>query len=146
MTSRFWEKVNKSGECWLWTAGKTSGYGVIRVDGKNFLAHRLSWEWANGSIPDGMCIDHICLERSCVNPKHLRVVTRALNNQNKAGARSDNRCGVRGVRLHPGRRKPFQARAGLNGRQYSNGYHATVEDAAAAALEIRRRILTHSER
>jgi hypothetical protein len=53
---RFWEKVDKKGPvhpilgklCWIWTAGRNSGYGQFRIGGRHVLAQRLAWEWATG--------------------------------------------------------------------------------------------------
>lgn len=75
---RFWPKVNKeaSGGCWEWTAAKMPmGYG--RFDGK--LAHRLAYELLVGPIPDGLVIDHLCRNKSCVNPGHLEPVQQGVN-------------------------------------------------------------------
>ena len=57
---------------WLWTGMMHSG-GYGKLDGK--LAHRVSWELEHGAVPDGLYIDHVCRERRCVNPAHLRLVT-----------------------------------------------------------------------
>ena len=71
--------------CWLWTAANNgNGYGVIgiargKVGSRNAYAHRLSYEWAFGKIPDGMEIDHKCRVRCCVNPDHLEAVTHKVN-------------------------------------------------------------------
>lgn len=80
---RFWVKVNKTETCWLW-AGATNGvgYGVIGRGGRgsgNAYAHRLSYEWAKGPIPEGLDLDHLCRNRACVNPDHLEPVTRSVN-------------------------------------------------------------------
>jgi hypothetical protein len=77
---RFWAKVDKSGEeCWLWTAHlDKDGYGFFRIGGKgsrNLRAHRVSYEWARGPIPETLQLDHLCRTPSCVNPEHLEPVT-----------------------------------------------------------------------
>lgn len=62
--------------CWLWMMALGSdGYGRISIRGRTRLAHRASWEAHRGAIPVAMVIDHLCRNRSCVNPDHLRVTT-----------------------------------------------------------------------
>ena len=66
--------------CWLWTSSKTpDGYGKTSLRRKTLLAHRVSFEHAVGSIPQGMELDHLCRNRACVNPEHLEIVTRRIN-------------------------------------------------------------------
>ena len=66
------------GDCWEWQAAKNSaGYGVVRVDGRLVLAHRHVYEQMVGPIT-GEC-DHLCRNRSCVNPDHIEDVTRRVN-------------------------------------------------------------------
>lgn len=74
---RFWEKVDKTGDCWLWTAGTTIyGYGVIGVGPhKVGHAHRISYEWAYGRIPNGLHVCHRCDVPACVRPAHLFLGT-----------------------------------------------------------------------
>jgi len=69
--------------CWLWLAGITgAGYGAIRVDGRNELAHRLSYNLAYGHFPNNQpVIRHICNLRCCVNPDHLIAGTQQDNCQ-----------------------------------------------------------------
>lgn len=38
------------------------------------LVHRAAWVAVNGQVPLGMTIDHLCKERRCVNPEHLRLL------------------------------------------------------------------------
>ena len=67
--------------CWEWS-GRISdkGYGQFHVSGKEVSAHRYSFEFYNNKkISDGLVIDHICRNRSCVNPNHLREVTVKVN-------------------------------------------------------------------
>lgn len=81
---RFWPKVNKSDDCWVWLGGKDShGYGVfsIRLNGKSHSvgAHKFSYELLVNKVPKGMELDHLCRNRGCVNPAHMEVVTARTN-------------------------------------------------------------------
>ena len=83
--TRFWEKVDKSGgpnSCWNWTGAKHSfGYGSVRISRRAYKAHRVSYEWLIGPIPEGMCLLHTCDNPMCVNPSHLQVGTKMDNTQ-----------------------------------------------------------------
>ena len=68
------------GACWPWPGTRHShGYGVARVDGVRTQAHRFVYEQLVAPIPSTMTIDHLCRNKSCVNPDHLELVTRAEN-------------------------------------------------------------------
>ena len=70
--------------CHVWRGEILSGgYGRIQMNGRRHLAHRYYYEQANGFIPSGLEIDHLCHVRACVNPDHMRVVTRAENARNR---------------------------------------------------------------
>jgi hypothetical protein len=95
VAERFWAKVDKSGECWVWTAS-TAGpgaYGHCHVSGGmksrvRVYAHRWSYEQVYGPIPDGLTIDHLCRNRLCVRPDHLEAVTFAVNHERRRGIKT----------------------------------------------------------
>jgi hypothetical protein len=80
MPERFWNKVDASGPCWLWTGALSGGYGSFQ----GRLAHREAWELLVGPIPPGMELDHLCRVTHCINPDHLEVVTHRTNMQRAA--------------------------------------------------------------
>lgn len=78
--ARFWSKVNKTETCWLWTRPlNPSGYAYFKLERRDQLVHRVSYEWAYGPIPDGLVLDHLCRVRHCVRPDHLEAVTQQVN-------------------------------------------------------------------
>lgn len=97
---RFWPKVDANGVCWEWTSARdANGYG--RFDSQS--AHR--WAWANlvGQIPDGLELDHLCRNRSCVNPDHLEPVAGIVNR-----ARSYSVASINGRKTHCINGHPFE--------------------------------------
>lgn len=74
-------KIDKTGDCWLWTSAKTPhGYGLITIKQKTHYAHRVMYMLYNGTIPDGLDVRHKCRNK-CVNPEHLELGTRSENCQ-----------------------------------------------------------------
>lgn len=68
--------VDKTESCWNWTGAlTTAGYGSLTKNYQRMYAHRWSYEQHVGPIPEGLALDHLCRNRSCVNPDHLEPVT-----------------------------------------------------------------------
>lgn len=67
-------------DCMIWNGGvDRDGYGNASLNGKPMAAHRLAWILANGPIPSGFEIDHLCRVRPCVNAAHMELLTHAEN-------------------------------------------------------------------
>jgi hypothetical protein len=95
---RFCSYVHRGADhqCWNWIGASrnTSGYGQItKWENKKqttLSAHRLAWELSFGPIPEGLMVRHMCHNRLCCNPTHLRIGTAKDNFDDKIKA---NRAG-----------------------------------------------------
>ena len=98
--------------CLVWT-GKINekGYGAVKREGKTWRAHRLSYLDFYGHLDKNLTIDHLCKNRSCVNPLHLEQVTQRENvyrgNGLAAVARLKTRC-LRGHEFNAGNTKIYK--------------------------------------
>ena len=84
-------KLTNGSECWEWQGCVNSkGYGCTAGGrkGYNVLTHRKAYQTLVGAIPAGLTIDHLCMNKVCVNTDHMEVVTRAENSRRKNAAQT----------------------------------------------------------
>ena len=86
------------GRCWPWPGPLRGGYGVLSVwlperqkaRSRSFAAHRVAWVAYGNRFPNSaLTIDHMCCNKACVNPAHLRLMT-AVDNSADAMRRLRN--------------------------------------------------------
>ena len=111
----------------------SDGYRRIRVDRKNYLAHRLAWLLVNGAFPE-LGLDHINRKKDDNRIVNLREATAGENHQNQVGLRSNNRSGARGVRWCK-RDKRWIAQITAGGKsRYLGRFDSLAEAAEAYAI------------
>lgn len=145
--AHFWRNVDKKSEaeCWEWIGFvHPTGYG--RCGNGRFgtrSAHKYSYILAYGMVPSGMVVDHVCRNKRCVNPGHLRAITTKQNTENVGGLYVNNTSGATGVRKFPN--GTFQARVRHNGKLHYFGTYKSFEEAEAAAVRGRNQLFTHND-
>lgn len=135
-TGEFTNRVARGGIKAGAVAGHThrDGYVRISVDGRDYKAHRLAWIYVHG-VPPVADIDHRDGNRGNNSIDNLRDVPRAVNTQNRHGARKDSTCGYLGV----GRSGPkWRASIQLDGHKRYLGTFPSPELAHAAYLAAKR--------
>ena len=143
----FWTSATPEGDCLVWSKSKRSnGYGQLKVGGKNgrnVTAHRLAYELSVGAVPEGMLIDHICRNRACINPLHLRLATQKQNAENRDN-HPPTTSGVRGVSWDSQRRR-WTAALTHNYRTINLGRFTDLAEAVRVVVAARASYFTHSE-
>lgn len=77
---RLQEYVEVQGSCWTWIRSRSDrGYGVHSRNHRLRYAHRTVYQLLIGPVPKGLELDHLCLNKACVNPDHLEPVTHRVN-------------------------------------------------------------------
>lgn len=81
----------REGDCLIWQGARNSrGYGSVTGGSKGFtlLAHRAVYMDLIGPIEGDLTIDHLCMEKLCLNVQHMEVVTRSENSRRKISAQT----------------------------------------------------------
>lgn len=127
---RFWGRVDKSGDCWLWTGAQfKSGYGLVKWEARTRKAHQIAWELTRGPLPFPLEPDHLCRVRNCVRPEHIEWVTHAENIRRArmaVGAANGNGRKTHCAQGHE--YTPDNTRVGKSGKRYCRACHR--EDSA----------------
>lgn len=143
--AKFWARVRVDDGCWEWTGTKADNrYGKFKIRGRTMGAHRLSLMIARGYISADLVVDHICRNRSCVNPAHLRVVTKSQNSlENSVSVTAVNKLKTycpRGheytpenTRRHNGKRHCKACRPLIDRQRYAEGKTAFQKRRAGKA-------------
>lgn len=136
----FAARTRADGGCLVWTGARNeAGYGIQTAGGsrarKPGLAHRYAWERANGPIPDGMKVDHICWNPACVNVEHLRLASNAENVRYRKGPNSGRENAL--PRNVYRKRDKFRVQIVKDGKAHGFGVYETVGEADAVAAAAR---------
>jgi hypothetical protein len=100
--SIFLRYTEKADGCWRWTGYQTpEGRGVINFSSGKVFAYRLAYELLVGPIPEGLTIDHLCVNPNCVNPAHLEPVTLGENSLRGSGPAAQNKRKTHCHKGHP---------------------------------------------
>lgn len=109
-------RLEPQGACLVWTGATCKGHGRVAYRGRLWYVHRLLWEQANGPVPDGFVLDHVCMVKACANLDHLRPVDHRTNTtENTNGNASKELC----ANGHPYDRIERRADGSFRGRRCS---------------------------
>jgi len=132
---RFWRFVSPEpmSGCWLWAGTMmANGYAGLQIGRQAVRAHRFAYEALVGPIPPGLMLDHVCHQRMCVNPAHLRPATRRQNMSNLRGKSSGRYSSTHTGVSWDSERKKWAAHIRIDGRHLCLGRFESETDAAEA--------------
>ena len=83
-----YDMIDLSSPCIVGIGEKTRlGYIRLWNGGNRILAHRAEFIKKIGPIPEGLEIDHLCHNRSCINVLHLKLATRKENSRRRVNSK-----------------------------------------------------------
>lgn len=125
----FYRNTNRLGESnTLATINHSAGYLTTRINGKDYLAHRIIYIYMTGNIPEQ--IDHIDHNRKNNAWSNLRNVNNQQNHLNESLAKN-SKTGVTGVCFHKPTGK-YRAYIMVNKKQKHLGLFETISEASLA--------------
>jgi len=133
---RFFSFIEKTDTCWKWKGAiNPSGHGVIKIEGRNRTAHRVSFAIHNENIPENLFILHKCHNASCVNPDHLYAGTHENNMQDEVERKNTRHYKCANPTKYVGvrwcsTRKNWISSVYINKKNIDIGRHASEVDAA----------------
>lgn len=114
------------GLCWTWTGAHSEDRPHVKWGGKVQLVYRVVWELLVGPLPEGITLDHLCLNPSCVNPDHLEPVTMAENrrrahthNRNRTHCKRGHEFTEDNTRTHGGSRQCKTCKSDYDRERYA---------------------------
>lgn len=128
------------GGCLVWTGALSSqGYGQQQFRGRAWLAHRIAWTLVHGEIPEGMWVNHVCWNPTCVNVDHLNLSTPSENGVYRGGPNRNNTSGFRNV-TYVKRDGTYKVEVQKDGKRHAGHGFKTAEEASVYAEQLRQRL------
>lgn len=111
---------------------KRDDYASVRVyfGGRHEYAHRIIWVMVNGSIPEGMMIDHVNCDATDNRLSNLRLATPRENERNRRRSKN-NSSGVPGVSFCR-KTNRWHAYITAGPKRTNLGFFRSIEEAASA--------------
>ena len=95
--SRFWSRVDKSGDCWIWGSTKDrDGYGLLKIGRRMYRAHRSAYASHYRKDPGQNIVMHKCDTPGCSNPSHLEIGTTTDNSRDMVRKGRHNKSKLNG--------------------------------------------------